>query len=190
MAHVADHLSIEDLEQRYRACEDVCSARHYHTIWLLAQGHTVAEVSALTSFASRWIEQLQARYNAVGPRALGDLRRHNGTRPSVLTPELLEKLKIRLAAPPPDGGVWTCGKVANWMAAQLGLAKLAPQRGWEALQAIGWSIQSPRPRHPNAATPEQTAAFKKSWLTPSRKKPRSIPTSRSRYGRRMSIGSA
>ena len=55
MAHVADHLSIEDLEQRYRACEDACSARHYQTIWLLAQGHTVPEVSALMSFAPRWI---------------------------------------------------------------------------------------------------------------------------------------
>src|ERR1700739_838373 len=56
MAHVADHLSIEELEQRYRACEDACSARHYQTIWLLAQGHTIAAGSALTSFVPRWIE--------------------------------------------------------------------------------------------------------------------------------------
>lgn len=190
MAHVADHLSIEELEQRYRACEDVCAARHYHAIWLLAQGHTIVEVSALTSFVPRWIEQLQARYNALGPRALGDLRRNNGTQPSVLTPQLLAQLKDRMRDPPPDGGLWTCSKVAKWMAVQLGLEKLAPQRGWEALQAIGWSIQSPRPRHPNSATPEQEAAFKKSSRTRSRKKLRSIPTSRLKYGRRMSIGSA
>jgi len=138
----------------------------------------------------RWIEQLQARYNALGPRALGDLRRNNGTRPSVLTPALLDQLKARLRDPPPDGGLWTSGKVATWMAAQLGLEKVAAQRGWEALQAIGWSIQSPRPRHPNSATPEQEAAFKKSSLTRSPNKPRSIPTSRSKSGRRMSIASA
>lgn len=190
MAHVADHLSIEELEQRYRACEDVCEARHYQAIWLLAQGHTIVEVAGFTSFVPRWVEQLQARYNALGPRALGDLRRHNGTQPSVLTPELLDRLKDRVREPPPDGGLWTSGKVAAWMAAQLGLEKLAPQRGWEALQAIGWSIQSPRPRHPNSATPEQEAAFKKSSLMRSPTKPRSIPTSRSKYGRRMSIGSA
>jgi transposase len=147
-------------------------------------------VAGLTSFVPRWIEQLQARYNALGPRALGDLRRNNGTRPSVLTPELLAKLKDRLREPPPDAGLWTSSKVASWMAAQLGLEKVAPQRGWEALQAIGWSIQSPRPRHPNSATPEQEAAFKKSSPTRSPKKPTSIPTSRSKYGRRMSIGSA
>ena len=36
-----------------------------------------------------------------------------------------------------------------------------PQRGWEALKAIGWSVQKPRPRHPASATPEERAAFKK-----------------------------
>src|SRR4051812_16307337 len=112
MAHVADHLSIENLERRYRACEDACSARHYQTIWLLAQGHTVPEVSALTSFAPRWIEGRRARYNALGPRALGGRRPNNGTLPSGLKPEFLEKLKFRRKEPPPDGGIWSSRKVA------------------------------------------------------------------------------
>src|SRR5450830_691104 len=161
MAHVETYLSIEDLAARYRACEDACAARHYQTIWLLAQGHTVPAVSAMTSFVPRWIEELLARYNALGETALGDLRRHNGTRASVLKRDLLEKLKIRLREPPPDGGVWSSRKVADFMAAELGLEKLAPQRGWEALKAIGWSIQSPRPKNPKAAGPEAEVAFKK-----------------------------
>jgi hypothetical protein len=41
-----------------------------------------------------------------------------------LKPVLLAKLAGRLREPPPDG---------------------VPQRGWEALQAIGWSIRAPRP---------------------------------------------
>ncbi len=190
MAHIADHLSIEELERGYRACADACSARHYQTIWLLAQGHTVPEVSALTSFVPRWIEELQARYNALGPQALGDLRRNNGTEPSVLKPELLEKLKLRLVDPPPDGGVWTSAKVAVFMAQELGFKKLAPQRGWEALQAVGWSIQSPRPKNPNSATEDQAQTFKKTSTRRLSRKPPSIPVSRSRSGRRMSIGSA
>jgi len=36
-------------------------------------------------------------------------------------------------------------KVAAWMAGELGLERVAPQRGWEALKAVGWSIQAPRP---------------------------------------------
>lgn len=190
MAHVAAHLSIAGLEEGYRACADACAARHYQAIWLLAQDHTIAEVSALTSFAERWIEQLVARYNALGPRALGDRRRHNGASPSVLKPELLERLRDRLNAPPPDGGVWTSRKVADWMAGELGLAALAPQRGWEALKAIGWSIQAPRPRNPKSASPEEIAAFKKTSPTRSPRKPAGIPTNRSRCGRRTNIGSA
>jgi transposase len=108
-------------------------------------------------------ERLRARYNAHGPQALGDLRRRNGTSPSILRPDLLEKLKARLLEPPPDGGLWTGPKVARWMASELGLAAVLPQRGWEALKAIGWSVQKPRPRHPASATPEEREAFKKSW---------------------------
>ena len=38
MAHVADHLSVLALEQQYRSCTDVTTARHFQTIWLLAKG--------------------------------------------------------------------------------------------------------------------------------------------------------
>ena len=95
MAHVADHLSVSALEQQYRSCTDVTAARHFQTIWLLAKGHEIAAVSATVSFARRWVERLLARYNAGGPQVLGDLRRRNGTSPSFLRPDLLEKLKVR-----------------------------------------------------------------------------------------------
>jgi transposase len=189
MAYVETYLSVEDLGARYRACEDACSARHYQTIWLLAQGHTVPAVSATMNFAPRWVEELLARYNAIGEAALGDLRRNNGTSPSVLKRDLLDKLEVRLKEPPPDGGVWSSRKVADFMAAELGLEKLAPQRGWEALKAIGWSIQSPRPKNPKAAAPEEEAAFKKSSPTRSPRKLRNIPTNRSKSGPWTSIGS-
>src|SRR3954447_11658589 len=127
-------------------------------------------------------ERLLARYNAQGPQALGDLRRRNGTSPSVLRPDLLEKLKVRLLEPPPDGGLWTSPKVAAWMAGELGLAEVLPQRGWEALKAIGWSVQKPRPRHPASATPEEREAFKKSWSRPSLRRGPSTRTRRSRSG--------
>ena len=115
----------------------------------------------MTAFGVRWIEQLLARYNADGPAALGDLRRGNGATASILKPELLDRLRERLCTPPDDGGVWTSAKAAAWMATELGLERVASQRGWEALKAIGWSIQAPRPRNPKAASPQQEAAYKK-----------------------------
>lgn len=190
MAHVADHLSVAALEERYEACEEVTSSRHFQTIWLLAKGHTVGEVAAMTSFGQRWVEQLLERYNAFGPSALGDQRRGNGAAATVLKPELLERLRVRLADPPPGGGVWTAGKVARWMARELGLASLASQRGWEALRAIDWSIQKPRPRNPKAATPEEQEAFKKKSPTSSPTRRRVIPAHRSKPSPPTSTGSA
>src|SRR3954452_16873408 len=112
MVRVAEHLSIAELEERFRTAKDPILARHVQVIWLLAQGHTSAEVSTVTSFVPRWIEPLRARYNAEGFAALGDLRRHNGRAPSLLKPDLLERLRVRLADPPPDGGLvdeWESG---------------------------------------------------------------------------------
>jgi hypothetical protein len=48
------------------------------------------------------------------------------------------------------------------MAGELGLVSVAPQRGWEALKAIGWSIQNNVQKDPKSATSEEAAAFKKS----------------------------
>src|SRR5215211_855184 len=119
MARVAEHLSISELEERFRTAKDPILARHVQVIWLLAQGHMTAEVSAVTSFVPRWIEPLLARYKAEGLAALGDLRRPNGRAPALLKPDVLERLRVRRADPPPDGGLGTSGKGARWMAGAL-----------------------------------------------------------------------
>ena len=163
MARIVGHLSIEDLEARYRAARDVTEARHFQAIWLLAQGRTVLEVAEVLAFVPRWVTQLAARCNASGPEALGDRRRRNGKAASLLTEAVLAALAERVRTPPEDGGVWSGPKVAAWMARHLGLARVHPQRGWEALRRLGWSPQAPRPRHARAAGPEEQAAFKRSY---------------------------
>ena len=55
MPCVADHLSISDLEQRFRGCPDPVEARHVQAIWLLAQGHTVEATSKVMALGPRWI---------------------------------------------------------------------------------------------------------------------------------------
>ena len=190
MAHIVEHLSVEGLEARYRAAQDATEARHLQAIWLLAQGRTFLEVAEVLAFVPRWVEQLAARYNACGPEALGYQRRRNGRTASLLTPELLAALAERLKRPPEDGGLWSGPKVAAWMARRLGLAAVHPQRGWEALKRLEWSVQAPRPRHPRSAGPEQREALKKSWTRRSRRPRRNTPTARSRSGPRTSTASA
>ena len=118
MARVADHLSVEDLEARLRSAQDPTATRHFQVIWLLARGHTIAEVAAVTSFVPRWIEQLLARYNAHGPEALGDLRRRNGSAPSVLR-------AVRSGATEVERLCWE---------KKLGASRHRP---WDAIDAIG-----------------------------------------------------
>jgi transposase len=146
-------------------------------------------VAGVLAFAPRWVEQLAARYNAHGPDALGDQRRRNGRAASVLTPALLTALSERLKTPPDDGGRWTGPKVALWMARHLGVERVHPQRGWEALKRVRWSIQTPRPRHPRSATPEQRAEFKGGSRRRSLRPRRRIPSGRSRSGPRTSTAS-
>jgi transposase len=167
MARVAEHLSVTELQAGYRGSKAATLARHYQVIWLLAQGRTVAETARLTGFVPRWVEELLVRYNRFGPSSLGDRRRGNGAKPTILTPAVLDVLRERLKSPPDDGGLWTSKKVAALIATELGLAKVAEQRGWEALRALGWTIQKPRPRHARAAGPEAQAEFKKTLPKPS-----------------------
>jgi transposase len=188
MAQVVGHLSLGELQAGYRGSDDATLARHYQVIWLLAQGRTCPEVAGLTSFAPRWVEQLLARYNAFGPSSLGDRRRGNGAAPTVLTPAMLAAVRERVRRPPDDGGVWTAKKVAMFMAAELG-RRVAEQRGWEALRAIGWTIQSPRPSHAGAATPEEQHAFKKSLPRSSPRRRSAIPARQSRPSPPTSTGS-
>jgi transposase len=164
----------------------VTEARHLQAIRLLAQGRTVLEVAEVLAFVPRWVERLATRCNACGPGALGDRRRRNGRAASLLTEDVLAALAERVRTPPDDGGLWSGAKVAAWMARQLGLARVHPQRGWEALKRIGRSLQAPRPRHPRAATPEQRAAFRGGSRPLSPRPGRRIPTGRSRSGRRTS----
>jgi transposase len=157
-------LSGVELEARYEAAAEPVAKSHFHALWLLSCGYEIEEVAELLSFSPRWVRELIRRYNEGGAEMLGDQRIHNGTPPTILTPAALTALKDRIKTPPDDGGLWTGPKIARWLARFHGLKSVHDQRGWDALIAIGYSIQQPRPRHPAAATETDRAALKKnSW---------------------------
>jgi transposase len=161
MATIKEHLSRVELEGRYKTAADPIAKSHFHALWLLSLGYQIGEVAKLLSFSTRWILLLIDRYNGGGPEALGDRRAGNGARPTILTPAALAGLKERIRTPPDDGGLWSGPKVARWLAQFHGLESVHDQRGWDALIAIEYSIQQPRPRHPEAADEEDRAALKK-----------------------------
>src|SRR6478609_8580670 len=157
---LAAHLSPAELGQRYRAARCPVERSHLQIVWLLSRGRSEREVARVTGYGRRWVGEVARRYDEGGPDGLGDRRRGNaGARP-LLGAEDEAALRAALAEPPADGGLWTGPKVATWMAARLG-RKVRPQRGWDYLEKLGYSAQ--RPRHAEAASPEEQAAYKKSW---------------------------
>ncbi len=158
MTAIALHLSRADLEARYEAAADPVAKSHFHAIWLLSLNYEIEEVAEILPFSSRWLRQPVRRYNEGGPDSLGDQRARNGTAPAILTPEALSNLNDRLKTAPDDGGLWTGPKIARWLAQFHGLKSVHNQRSWDALIAIGYSIQKPRPRHPEAASEEDRAS--------------------------------
>lgn len=161
MMKIEGHLSVAALEERYETAREPIAKSHFHAIWLLALGHSDADVARLLSFSTRWVKALVKRYNEGGPERLGERRATNGAEPTILTPQALEALKVRINTPPDDGGQWSGPKVARFLAKFHGLASVCKQRGFEALVAIGYSIQQPRPRHPDAADEAGRTELKK-----------------------------
>lgn len=190
MTTLTPHLSSAALESAYKTAPDPVAKSHFHALWLVSKDYAVSEVACLLSFSARWVHTLIRRYNEKGPEALADLRGGNGAKPRILTPEALAALKDRIAAPPGDGGVWSGPKVARWLADLHGLKSVHDQRGWDALVAIGYSVQKPRPRHPQAASEEGRATLKKTLKTRRTKSRQAILMPKSNSGRWMSTGSA
>ena len=161
---LAPHLSLAELEQRYRACRAGVERTHWQIIWLVAQGRPATEVAPLVGYTAPWVRELVHRYNAEGPNGLRDRRRTNRGRAPLLAPDQHTHLQQALAGPAPDGGLWTSRTVAIWLGERLG-RPVSPQRAWEAMRAVGFTPQRPRPRATTAA-PKAQAAFKKGGSRP------------------------
>ncbi len=143
-----EHLSTGELERRYRGSRDPVERSHYQIIWLLSTGRSTSEVMEVTGYGRRWVQELARRYNQHGAEGLGDRRHHNpgGAERVLLVPQLREELGEALLSPPPDGGMWSGRKVAEWIEERIG-RRVKPQRGWEYLRALGYTPQVPRPTH-------------------------------------------
>ena len=74
---IVPHLSVEELQARFRAAKTTTQAHYYQIIWLLACGKRTAEVMIVTGYSRGWIYQLVRGYNHLGSESLGDQRCKN-----------------------------------------------------------------------------------------------------------------
>ncbi len=156
---LADHLSTDELARGYRACRDPVERSHWQMVWLVSRGHTCPAAARLLGFRADSVRAVVHRYNDDGPPGLADRRHANPGHPALVPPETRAALRDALAAPPPDGGVWTGPKAAAWLTARLD-RPVSPQRAWEVLRAVDYTLQRPRP-HAAKADPAAQDTFKK-----------------------------
>ena len=159
--HLATHLSVDELEQRYRAAHEPHERTWWQIAWLLAKGQTATTIAESTGYTRYWIGQIAKRYNERGPDGMVNRQRTTSWRaPRMLSAAQQEELRAALASDAPDGAKrWRARAVADWMAAKLS-RPVATQRGWDYLQRLKYSQQVPRPRHA-LADAEQQETFKK-----------------------------
>jgi transposase len=158
------HLSSAEISRRYRACADGVERMHWQIVWLLDQGQHVPAVARQLGYTEDWVRTIVHRYIDDGPDGLKDRRRTNPGAKPVVSAAVRAELQTRLAKPPPDGGLWTGPKVAQWLSQRLG-RPVAPQRAWEVLRSLGFTLQRPRPTAVHA-DPAAQDAFKKGGLPP------------------------
>jgi|AGTN01.1.fsa_nt_gi hypothetical protein len=147
--HLVHHLDEAELYRLYREEKDGTHRSHLQIVWLLTSGRSAQFVSEVTGYSQRWISVIIGRYNEAGVEGLGDLRRFNpGSRPLLDTAHR-DRLRADLEDPPPDRGLWTARKVAQWIAGMLG--RLVPVRSaLNYLHRLNFTRQVPRPRHVGA----------------------------------------
>jgi len=163
---IAGRHSPAELKHRYLACEDSVERSHWQVIWLLSRpekGYSCQEVADLMGFSADWIRKLVRRYNDDPEKGLKDKRRNNGNAP-VLDEELQQELSKALGSKPPDHGLWSGPKVAQWIGERLN-HPVSAVTGWHYLVRLGWSLQVPRRQHSRAASEEEQEAFKKNSST-------------------------
>src|SRR5262245_57318095 len=158
---LATHLSVDELERRYRAAHEPHERTWWQILWLLSRGQLAKDIADHTGYTRTWIGQIAKRYNAQGPAGMINRQRTTSWRaPRMLSGEQQEELRQALAGPAFDGSKpWSCRAVADWMAERLS-RPVAVQRGWDYLQRLKQSRQTPRPRHARA-DPAAQAEFKK-----------------------------
>ena len=101
---LASHLTIDELEARYRRAHEPTERSWWQILWLLSRGQTAKMVAETTGYSRYWIGQIAKRYNVEGLAGMVN-RQHTRARQTamLLSCAHLEELRQALSGPAPDG---------------------------------------------------------------------------------------
>jgi transposase len=154
------HLTTGELKKRYHNCRKAQEKVRLQALYLISKGVVAAEAARRVGRASSWMTNVVRRYNEGGAAAVERKKSAKVSHRASLDEKLALELSAALSDKAPDGGIWTSGKVARWIAARTG-KKVHSCTGWRTLKRLGFSLQVPRPRNRRQACLEEQTAFKK-----------------------------
>jgi transposase len=158
---LANHFTSDELKAHYQRSTDPVESRRWHLLWLVSQQHYLIDAAACVGVSYSYARKVVRTYNRDGRSAIANRRYGRVVRSrALLDHQAQQELEQALQSPPADGGQWSGPKVAQWIAQKTGRAHVHPQRGWDYLKRLGYSLQRPRPRHAKADSAAQEA-FKK-----------------------------
>lgn len=118
------------------------------------------EVAQIVQRSCNWIGTTITRYNTDGPNGPKDRRKGRSHPPFLLNEVQRQALDLRLQTPPDDEGRWTSRQVAAWIEEAVG-HPVNVVTGWNYLRRLQYTVQLPRPQHPQAASPADQETYKK-----------------------------
>lgn len=150
---------VAELKAHYQNCTNAVKRRRAHVVWLLASGKPRQEVIDLTAYSLPSVLDAIHRYHQNGLEGLRDQRQTNSGAPTLLEDAELLLLAQTIRHDFKQGILWRGSDVQAWVQATLG-KQVHYQRAYEFLNAIGFSLQLPRPRHAKSSDAAR-ADFKK-----------------------------
>ena len=167
-AYLIPDLSSAQLKARYLSTLDRVESRRWQLLWLVSKKWTIKQAASAVGINYDYARDIVKSYNQLGAAGITNGYKKGKNRPShaLLNSQQLEKLRNSLKDAPPDKGLWTGRKVAQWIASEIGREKVWPQRGWDYLKKCRYSLQRPRPRHKKGDLVEQEEFKKNCQLEP------------------------
>src|SRR5258708_8868647 len=112
---MVEHLSVEEIEKRYRRANEGVERSQWQIIWLLTAGKTSREVEVATGYCLMWIREIAGQYNREGAEGIGDRRHSNHGRVGSLSAAQDQALQAAYEAAQARGEGWNGQQVADWM---------------------------------------------------------------------------
>ena len=158
-SRLVPHHTTTELGNRYRRATRAVERSRWHILWLRSRSLPIGQIIEMTGYGRSTISALIRAYNQKGEAAVRDDRQDNGSNPA-LSEAQQQHLLQALSTPPLEGGFWSGSAVCRYVLKEFGI-EISRVCACSYFKRLGYSLQKPRPKHLQSASPEEQDAFKK-----------------------------